>query len=1289
MADDLRTVLQFVGDAKDAQAVIEGLVTSLRKAAADTKKLFEDFARGPATPPKLPTPDFDKPKNDALAYAQALARLRSAEGDLAGAQKTLAAALEGTSKDTLAAVRAQTQLVGIESQLSTAAGKAETAILREAQAMARLQQISGNTPAAIKTLEDALARVGNRSSLPALRAELQKAYLDTNYANSPLISAIDRVNAGLRLASPLLGGAAGNLSQLITVSANAASAIANTGRGLDQGSKSAANFASSVGALRGALRNFLGDQGGQASLSLGLSNIVEGIGRIDFSNLRQQAAGAFSSIRGGALSAAEGIGRLSLGLGLAAATLTGILAIGAAGFFGAIGGRALEAAKEVDAARQSIAALVGGADAANDKIAELRKLAQESPGVTTGLATTLFTQLKASSDIADASINEVIKSVGKLNAVFTIDDPKGFSRNLIQIFSQGFERADIKEALGRVPIFEQFLEQAFGTKDGARLRALKDSGKLTLEGFLTGLSDAINNDSRFANIRESLGAKLAKASERFSLALAPIGDQIGEALLPLFAKIQPAIESAVNAIANALAQAQFDFKLLTDVAGEFLGALGDIAGQAGFSFDLQTELRAVAQIIEFVTGGVRLLQDVVEIAAASALFAIKGVTLAIESGLAGVLDLVGIKVQSLEEDMKRLRDEVVPLFDRIEQGLKNTRQFNAGRKFDSSGNPIIKFVEPGADGVVDFGNAVTERPKAPPPRSFGGGGSSKGKSDAAARAAREEARADLAIARQKEAAVDLAARRDLENLRRSLTDRLISQEQFAELTIRVEQDLLTAKLDLLRQEEEAAVRATKSKAAAEAKRAEFALKKAKELQEADLRIEGLRDDVRRTQEKAEEDHQRRLADIREIGRRSITQAIDEQVRLNQISEVEGAERQIDLERERFKDREVQLQRELELARENVDEKRRINDELAKLAAERAAFELEASGRIQDAIAREAVAFTSFIRSRVSAIVDLRRAEIESAAARTSLNLQRGAITERQAQESDFERRREIVRIESLERERQIEQQAQQLAREAAQARLGAATLLQIEQQKNASLKAERDRAAAERQALEEQQRAVSLTPAFGEEAALAIAGLEAALGRQLTLWEQNRVAVSTYAADLKVLADDAWARATNVLGVFTDALSASIDAFVESGGSLKAAGKALVKGLAAPFIEAAKTKAKFEAAEALASLAVFDFRGALLHGLAAAGFAALAGLGTALVNGGSGGGGRKDAQRSEGGQQINREERVINQGGPLPTQQPTTIRIRLERGLIAETFEEDFQNNGRTRAVIRRDVAGE
>ncbi len=228
------------------------------------------------------------------------------------------------------------------------------------------------------------------------------------------------------------------------------------------------------------------------------------------------------------------------------------------GAFRDVASAAIESAVNIDKSRQTIAALVGSTEAANRKLRELRELASKTPGLTASLASDAFGQLKASAGLADDSINKFLKSFGRLNAVFNIEDSKGFIRNLTQIFTQGFERADVKEAIGRVPIFEQILQNAFGTKDPDKLRKLKESGKLTIDQYFAGLSEAIGNDARFANVRESLGVRFEKTKDTILTALAPLGDQLSDLLIPALQKISEILSGSSEGIAD-LAR---NFKLL-------------------------------------------------------------------------------------------------------------------------------------------------------------------------------------------------------------------------------------------------------------------------------------------------------------------------------------------------------------------------------------------------------------------------------------------------------------------------------------------------------------------------------------------------------------------------------------------------------------------------------------------------------------------------------------------------------------------------------------------------------
>lgn len=272
-----------------------------------------------------------------------------------------------------------------------------------------------------------------------------------------------------------------------------------------------------------------------------LKGLDAAVKRLD--NTAQMVGGAMQSI---------GAGMQSLGRSMTAALTAPIAALAALG---------VRSALSADEIRTKVTALVGDVETANKKIAELTALAERSVGVTRAAALESFTQLRGIGGVSDDTINSVIQSLGKLNAAFKIEDLAGFQRNLNQIFAQGFERADIKEAIGRVPFFEQLLEQAFGTKDADKLRKMKEAGELTMDSFLAGLSDAIEGDPRIANISENLSTQLSKGFEKLNVALAPLGEAILKLIVPAlnavipyvqrasewFASLSPAIQTAVLA----------------------------------------------------------------------------------------------------------------------------------------------------------------------------------------------------------------------------------------------------------------------------------------------------------------------------------------------------------------------------------------------------------------------------------------------------------------------------------------------------------------------------------------------------------------------------------------------------------------------------------------------------------------------------------------------------------------------------------------------------------------------
>jgi hypothetical protein len=257
---------------------------------------------------------------------------------------------------------------------------------------------------------------------------------------------------------------------------------------------------------------------------------------------------------------------------------TAFAALGGAYVLKQVADAAIQSAINIDKTRQAITALTGSVDVANRKIAELRQLAASSPGVTTSFATQLYQQLRAIGTITDQTINKVIQSLGKLNAVFG-GIGTDFARNLQQIYDQGFERGDIKEALTRLPIFEQLLEKAFGTKDPDKLRKLKDAGKLTAETYYKGITEAINE--RFPQVSEGIGAQFERLKDRVTVALEPLGQELTKILLPIFDDAVKKIEEYGNSAARVFAENRNDIIATAKEVTALTAEIGKLIGQLG------------------------------------------------------------------------------------------------------------------------------------------------------------------------------------------------------------------------------------------------------------------------------------------------------------------------------------------------------------------------------------------------------------------------------------------------------------------------------------------------------------------------------------------------------------------------------------------------------------------------------------------------------------------------------------------------------------------------------------
>lgn len=314
----------------------------------------------------------------------------------------------------------------------------------------------------------------------------------------------------------------------------------------------------------------------QFTISVDLGNSVRQLQsfqdqiRATAKRIQVDMAAAADTIRKTTQAAADQTKRSVTDLTGAMANLGNVLTVGVTVPLVGLGAAAIKSAVDLDKTRARLAALTGSTEEANRVIARLRELVAVTPGLTSRFAQESFAQLKSLGTIGEDSILRLTGALGRLNAVFSLEDPSQFIRNIQQIFSQGFERADIKEALGQVPIFEQLLEQAFGTKDAAKLRQLKDAGKLTAETYFAGITEAIETDKRFANAQESIAARFEKLKDRIATALVPLGEQLLAKLIPVIEKIIPIVTQILDKF-NSLSPATQD---LIIKAGLLAAALG-------------------------------------------------------------------------------------------------------------------------------------------------------------------------------------------------------------------------------------------------------------------------------------------------------------------------------------------------------------------------------------------------------------------------------------------------------------------------------------------------------------------------------------------------------------------------------------------------------------------------------------------------------------------------------------------------------------------------------------------
>lgn len=241
----------------------------------------------------------------------------------------------------------------------------------------------------------------------------------------------------------------------------------------------------------------------------------------------------------------------------------------------ALGAAAVKSAVDLDRQVNVLKALTGSAEAAEKRLAQLVATAAKTPGLTAGLAASLDAQLRVA-NVTVQNIDKILPAIGRLNAVSPLGNPQQFAQNLIQLVTQNFERADLKELIGNSPLAGEIIKQVFNvdspTNSEAIRKAAQRLGLTTTDAFFEAFANAANNNPKLAKITESLGTQFEKLKDRVALALRPLGLAIVQTLAPLVEKAIPIIER----LSKAFAELPESTRQIIVVAGTVAAALGPV-----------------------------------------------------------------------------------------------------------------------------------------------------------------------------------------------------------------------------------------------------------------------------------------------------------------------------------------------------------------------------------------------------------------------------------------------------------------------------------------------------------------------------------------------------------------------------------------------------------------------------------------------------------------------------------------------------------------------------------------
>ncbi len=356
---------------------------------------------------------------------------------------------------------------------------------------------------------------------------------------------------------------------------------------------------------------------------------------------------------------------------------TGLISVGAA---------AVKSAFDIDKNVNTLKAFLGSTDAAEARLKQLTSLSQRTPGLTTSLAATLDAQLRTT-NVSQSTIDKILPSIGRLNAVSPLGDPQKFAQNLNQLITQNFERTDLKELVGQSPIAGQILQQLFKVDSPTNAKAIRESAKklgiTTADEFFAAFAKAAEDNPALANVTESLETRFQKLQDRIAIALRPLGLSIVKALEPIIEKAVPLIERLSKSFDELSPSAK---TAIVTIAG-LAAAIGPIVIGIGAFVQAFGAIGNLASVIGGLSGGAGLTAAIGGIGTALGIVAVAvaGLAAAWYTNFAGIRDITADVVNEakglfieLHETWAQIIPDLKPIAESGLAGVADAFKFYSG-----------------------------------------------------------------------------------------------------------------------------------------------------------------------------------------------------------------------------------------------------------------------------------------------------------------------------------------------------------------------------------------------------------------------------------------------------------------------------------------------------------------------------------------------------------------------------------------------------------------------------------